>query len=70
MRNQYNDLKSVKIAILTDDWKTALAYKIPSRYSYRGETGYYEIEGYLEMYEKITGTSIKSKSIDALVDLA
>ena len=30
----------------------------------------YEIEGYLEMYEKMTGKSIKSKSIDALVDVA
>ncbi|NES07786.1 MAG: hypothetical protein F6K22_36360, partial [Okeania sp. SIO2F4] len=40
MRNQYNDLKSIKISILTEDWKTALAYKIPSHYGYRGETGY------------------------------
>ncbi|MEB3342563.1 hypothetical protein [Okeania sp.] len=65
-----NYLKNIKILILTEDWKTALAYKIPSRYSYRGETKYYEIEGYLEMYEKIIGKSIKSKSIDDLIDIA
>lgn len=70
MRNQYNDLKSIKISILTDDWKTALAYKIPSQYSYQGKTEYDNIEGYLQMYEIMTRKSIKSKSIDALVDLA
>lgn len=67
---QNSNKKSVKIYILTDDWKTALAYKIPSRYSSQGKTKYYDIEGYLEMYEKITGKSIKSKSVDALIDVA
>ncbi|MGD1713400.1 endonuclease NucS domain-containing protein [Dapis sp. BLCC M172] len=70
MRNQYNDLKSIKISILTDDWKIALGYKIPSQYSYQGKTEYDNIEGYLQMYEIMTGKSIKSKSIDALVDVA
>ncbi|MGD1704665.1 hypothetical protein [Dapis sp. BLCC M229] len=66
----YNDLKSIKISILTDDWKKALGYKITSRYSYQGKTEYNNIEGYLKMYEIMTKKSIKSKSIDALVDVA
>ncbi len=64
------DLKSIKISILTEDWKIALGYKIPSRYRSQGQTEYDNIEGYLQMYEIMTRKSIKSKSIDALVDVA
>ncbi|EAW34988.1 endonuclease NucS domain-containing protein [Lyngbya sp. PCC 8106] len=66
----YSGGKNVKLNILTEDWKTALKVRIPSRYSSGGKCDDLDIMYYLKWYEKMTEKSVKSNSIEILVDLA
>ncbi|MEB3278390.1 MAG: endonuclease NucS domain-containing protein [Lyngbya sp.] len=66
----YSFAKNVKLNILTEDWKIALKAKIPSRYSSGGKCHSIDIMYYLKWYEKMTGKSVQSNSIETLVDLA
>jgi len=66
----YYNVKNAKLSILTEDWKTALKVRIPSRYSSGGKCDDLDIMYYLKWYEKMTEKSVQSNSIEILVDLA
>ena len=68
----YPRKKIIKMIVRTDDWLTVsgvdLPYEQKRMYQVPGQP--LDIEYYLTTYESITGKPAKSKSLDALVDMA
>ncbi len=61
----------IKVLIKTDNWLNVSKIVIPSRYKQPWRAGgYWNLEKYLKIYEKLTGKIVTCNSLDTLVDIA
>lgn len=68
----YSRKKIIKMIVRTDNWLTVSGVDLPyeQKRMYQAPGQPLDIEYYLTTYERITGKPAKSKSLDALVDMA